>query len=168
MTFQRSLLSFIPPSIPSSILASQAPPPALQVLLSLLPFSYHLYFLALPWKAASHGSSIRSDLLWLCVMGREKIKLKSDLLVISLFWICLWEWINVEKMLMKWSEGVEDTEERITPERIPGIELVNRRHTYNQLRKISFLVEGQMPRTKHLQVLLVDQSNMGNLILDHM
>lgn len=69
---------------------------------------------------------------------------------------------------MKWSEGVEDTEERITPERIPGIELVNRRHTYNQLRKISFLVEGQMPRTKHLQVLLVDQSNMGNLILDHM
>lgn len=68
---------------------------------------------------------------------------------------------------MKWSEGVADTEERITPERILGIELVNRRHTYNQLRKISFLVEGQMPRTKHLQVLLADQSNMGNLILDH-
>lgn len=69
---------------------------------------------------------------------------------------------------MKWSEGVEDTEERIAPERSPGTELVNRRYTYNQLGKISFLVEGQMPQTKHLQVLLVDQSNMGNLILDHM
>lgn len=44
------------------------------------------------------------------------------------------EWINVEKMLMKWSAWMVDTEERFIPEKILGVELLHRRYGYKQLR----------------------------------